>query len=98
MTCFYIPDVRLPYGRISRSRPDWCPDPQNVRIYASECGERGIRLQSRKSDLFEKADIIKPMKENSLFTMLTSIVDGKVDGLPTRPQLKLKFKVSTVLC
>ncbi|GBN92242.1 hypothetical protein AVEN_103142-1 [Araneus ventricosus] len=62
----------LPYVRISSS----CPDLQNARIYATECGEREIWLSLRKSNALKKADIIPPMKENSLFT---SIVHEKVD-------------------
>ncbi|GBN73497.1 hypothetical protein AVEN_150428-1, partial [Araneus ventricosus] len=58
------------------------PDIQNVRIYASEWVKRGYWLQLRKSDVFEKADIIPALKENSLFTLLTSFVDEKVDEPP----------------
>ncbi|GBM56591.1 hypothetical protein AVEN_133074-1 [Araneus ventricosus] len=77
--------IRLPYVRIIRiasSRPDECPDLQNVRIYSSKCDEREVWLGLRKSDVFEKADVILPMKENSLFTLFTFIVDEKVDGPP----------------
>ncbi|GBN41794.1 hypothetical protein AVEN_119727-1 [Araneus ventricosus] len=53
----------------------------SVRIYASECGEREIWLQLRRSDVFDKADTTPPMKQKSLFT---SIANKKV-GEPPYP-------------
>ncbi|GBM20625.1 hypothetical protein AVEN_230221-1 [Araneus ventricosus] len=67
------PDFKLKSGLVSGSSK--CPD------LASECDEREIWLQLRKSDAFEKSGIVPPMKENSVFT---PIVDEKV-GEPPYP-------------
>ncbi|GBN74283.1 hypothetical protein AVEN_192638-1 [Araneus ventricosus] len=69
--------IGLPYVRISSRLPE-CRDLQNVRIYTSGRGDREIWFSLRKSDVFEKAGANLPVKGNSLFTVLTSIVDEKV--------------------
>ncbi|GBN72747.1 hypothetical protein AVEN_36875-1 [Araneus ventricosus] len=41
-----------------------------------------VSSDSRDALVFEKADVIPPTKENSLFTLFTSIADEKVDEPP----------------
>ncbi|GBN98388.1 hypothetical protein AVEN_85725-1 [Araneus ventricosus] len=77
--------IGLPYVRISSGQSGF---QAHVRIFEmsgytpANAGREKFFWNREKLRYLRKADVIPPMKENSLFMLFASIVDEKVDEHP----------------